>query len=896
MNPAPATSRLTGALVALGLSLPLLADVPGAFTGGDVLRPVALGAVLAVALVLAGLQLTGPLPSRGRLLLAALPLLVACLAIPAAAGEGLLPLARRLTPWLALSLLPLVMVRALVDDRARAIAEAGVRVGAVVAIAWVAFDGFVAMQAWTAGGPLPRAAAGPFGRPGVAGPVVAALGLAAFGARLRRGSLPASIAILGAFVLALGLTRSRTAALAAVGGLYVLAAESTRNARTRRRLTALAGALALLVAVVVFGALPAPGGSETLQVRRGLRNASEALIAERPLTGHGLGRFGEEILRVRDPDEARLEAGRRPTHAHHDLLHVSVEGGVGAGLAWLAFLIGSLVLGVRATRATTDADRTTAAGWTAALATLGIAGLGEGTWIDPAGLTVGLIALTFLDARRARPAPAPTSRLAVRTRQAAWGLSLLALVGTWAAWRGARADHAVLAWRVEHVEPLRAGDTRRLDVLLERHILDTALALDPDDARGWYERGVQDARQGRRPAAAEAFRAALARDPGMTEARLDLATIFEIEDRRDDAVAVLEEARRMDPTRFDVALRLGHLALGPEPVPGEDDGQIDLETVLRRYNEAQRIDPRPIANIVARARWSRRNGDLYGAAAALAEAKSAAGGDLRSLPAEVLFESFRLAEREGAAEPVSVGILTWALRQRPSQAGTWKAEAERFLGVAREREATAKAALAPDEVLAGGGLDLANAQRAYRAATLRLAALLLAGLDDPARELAVAREDAEAGRWREALARYRALLAWTHLGPSDGELPVMLAAVAQRGDLLLEAAKVASRVDGALARTYYARGHALLGAELLASDEVEHAKRLLERAVEDDPEAASVRLAYARALVRAGQLDDAERHLLTALAQDPSLREAAATTQDLVPLRDRPRVRAALAR
>ena len=110
MNPAPATSRLTGALVALGLSLPLLADVPGAFTGGDVLRPVALGAVLAVALVLAGLQLTGPLPSRGRLLLAALPLLGACLAIPAAAGEGLLPLARRLTPWLALSLLLLPIV------------------------------------------------------------------------------------------------------------------------------------------------------------------------------------------------------------------------------------------------------------------------------------------------------------------------------------------------------------------------------------------------------------------------------------------------------------------------------------------------------------------------------------------------------------------------------------------------------------------------------------------------------------------------------------------------------------------------------------------------------------------------------------------------------------------
>jgi len=331
-------------------------------------------------------------------------------------------------------------------------------------------------------------------------------------------------------------------------------------------------------------------------------------------------------------------------------------------------------------------------------------------------------------------------------------------------------------------------------------------------------------------------------------------------------------------------------------VPGEGDGQIDLETVLRRYNDAQRIDPRPIANIVARARWSRRQGDLVGAAAALAEAKAAAGGDVRALPAEVLFESFRLAERERASEPVLVGILTWGLRRRPSQAGSWKAEAERFLVVAREREAAAKAALAPDDLLAGGGLDLASAERAYRAATLRLAGLLLAGLDDPARELAVAREDAEAGRWRPALARYRALLAWTHLGPTDDEVPVVLAAVAQRGDLLLEAAKVASRIDGPLARTYFARGHALLGAELLASGELEHAKRLLERAVEDDPEAAGVRLAFARALTRLGELDDAERHLLTALAQDPALREAAAGSSDLVPLRDRPRVRAALAK
>jgi tetratricopeptide (TPR) repeat protein len=486
----------------------------------------------------------------------------------------------------------------------------------------------------------------------------------------------------------------------------------------------------------------------------------------------------------------------------------------------------------------------------------------------------------------------------VRLRQGAWIAALVLAVPAWAHVRGVRADRALVRWLDEGSAALAAGDLVRADVLMERHLVHVARALEPGDARVWYQIGVQHARRGRRPAAAEALRTALRLDPGMTEARLDLATVQEIEERPQDAAVTLEEARRQDPTRFDVALRLGHLALGDEPVPGEPGADLDIETVLRRYNEAQRIDPTQPANLVAQARVARRLGDLAGAGIALRAAQRQLGGDLPTLPAELLQESFRLAELEGTDEAVACGILTWALRRRPTSAGRILREAERFLALGREREEATKAAVDPDVLGAGGRLDLSDAQRAYDAAARRLAALLLSGLESPAPHLAAARQDAEARLWRRALARYRALLAWTQVDPGAGEhdLPVLLEALARRGDLLVEAAQVAQRVDARLARTYFTRGHALIGAELLAAGEIEHALRLLKGVVEDDPDAAELRLAYARALARHGDLDDAERQLLTALAQDPHLREAAAATTDLVSLRDRPRVRAALAR
>ncbi len=897
MNEATAPSRVLGSLVALAIALPLLADVPAAFSGGDVLRTAVLGGALTATLVLAGLQWTGPSPGGMRLAIAALPLAAFACGVPAAWNEGFLALSRQAVPWLALAALPIALVRALPDASARRVAEGAVRVAALAAIAWVAWDG---IASW------PRAAAGPFGRPGVAGPVVAGLGLALLGARLRRRPFVATAALGSLVALALALTRSRTAAVALAAGLCALAGLAASRPRTRRIAGGFGAALAIVVALFVTGLVPAPGDARTLEVRRGLVHATARLVAEAPLLGHGAGRYGEEILRVRDPLEARLEAGRRPDHAHNDLLHVAAENGILGALAFAAFVLAGVGIGVRTTRVVPESDRGACSGWTAALVALTVAGLGEGIWIDPAGVIVGIAALVFLGSRRTLRTPERTTPSAIRQRRVAWGLALVAGVTSWSAVRVARADRAYVRWLDEGGAALARGDLARADVLLDRHLVHGALALDPNDARAWYQRGVQDARRDRRPAAAEAFRAALRRDPGITEARLDLATLWEIEGRPADAIAVLQTARRFDPRRHDVALRLGHLALGVEPLPGEEDGAFDIETVLRRYNEAADIDPAPLSNVVARARVARRLGDARGAAEALAEARSRVGADPSRYPAELLFESFRKAEWEGAHEGVATGILVWGLRQRPTQAGAWRAEAERFLAMGRDRERAAKEALDADAVRTGRKLDLAPAERAYRAATLRLAALLLAGLADPGAELAAARDEADRvarrepnspASWRATLVRYRALLAWVHLGDArDEELPVLLEAIAQRGDLLIEAAQVAQRVDASLARTWYALGHALLGAELLDAGELEHARRLLGRAVEDDPEAAGVRYAFARALARTNELDEAARHLVTALAQDSTLRVHAAVERDFDALRDRPRVRAALER
>ena len=150
-------SRLLAALAALGL----LAYVPGVFTRGDVLRGVVVAFLAAVAAVLGALLPSGTRPSGRRLLVALLPLLVPALGLIAGAGDAVQVL-RLSAPWIALATLTvgasLVWFREEDADRtwrARLIA------GAVAGI-WVVVDALLRRGAGV----------GPFGRPGIAGPVL----------------------------------------------------------------------------------------------------------------------------------------------------------------------------------------------------------------------------------------------------------------------------------------------------------------------------------------------------------------------------------------------------------------------------------------------------------------------------------------------------------------------------------------------------------------------------------------------------------------------------------------------------------------------------------------------------------------------------------------------------
>jgi len=292
----------------------------------------------------------------------------------------------------------------------------------------------------------------------------------------------------------------------------------------------------------------------------------------------------------------------------------------------------------------------------------------------------------------------------------------------------------------------------------------------------------------------------------------------------------------------------------------------------------------------------RRATDAQGlarSAALVRQALKAAPGEANDPPAEVLIESFRLAEAEGRASPLFHGaLLTSALRKNPRPARRFGAEAARFLDIGDEREAEAltRAHGVPANV------DMSAATRAYNAAAVRMTALLYAGQDNPDGVLALARIDRDAGRFRRALARYRSLLAWT-LPPHDGEQvkdlrgPQRLEEIAREGDLLLEAASVAHRVDKPLANFYRTRGQLRIGFELLVKRRFADAARKFRDVLAADPDQAEAHFGLARVLAKTGDEDEAEARLIAALRLKPALRGPALAEADLGILRRRPQVR-----
>ena len=74
--------------------------------------------------------------------------------------------------------------------------------------------------------------------------------------------------------------------------------------------------------------MPFPGSRSTVDVRLGLHRASLASLAERPVSGHGLGSYAVTALEHRDLTEAQLEPGAKRGQAFEAR---AVEGlGIGA--------------------------------------------------------------------------------------------------------------------------------------------------------------------------------------------------------------------------------------------------------------------------------------------------------------------------------------------------------------------------------------------------------------------------------------------------------------------------------------------------------------------------------------------------------------------------------------
>ncbi len=583
------------------------------------------------------------------------------------------------------------------DDRARAWALLGL--AGAVAGAWTLCD--LA---------LGRPAVGPFGRPGVTGPTLAALlapaVLAGFAPAARRLGL---LRWLPALLVAAALLATHSRTSIAAGGIGAFATSLVVfDGRMRRRVRlwgfAALAVLLVLASLAYAGTLP---GGETLRVRAGLARAAVALVAERPLTGHGPEGFRGQVLRVRDSEEALLSKGRRPLAAHDDPLHVAAEAGIPGALAFLALLALGIAAAVRTTSAAGPA-RAIAAVPLGVLVTTAIASLGENPFLALPTVLLSGLALGMAVAEPSSPAPhAPT--LPGRGLLALPFLALLFLAGIAyeAQTEEARlvdflrlpATERALASRLppEAIGRLETAMPRVYPELLYRHAADLA-------HRGAYAR------------AREVFARLLTLDPGATEARLDVADTHRVEGRPDLARATLEEARRLDPTRFDPPLRLGHLLLGEEPLPGVSSPPKDPIAILRLYDDARLLAPDRMEGPVALARFYRRSGDLEHAGAELRRAT-----DLGGLRGELLVESFRLAEAQHAPATAQAGILATGLAAAPALAPALAREADRVLDAAdaEERRALDVAATAHAPP------DLAQAKAWYAAASVRLAGLAL---------------------------------------------------------------------------------------------------------------------------------------------------------------------------
>ena len=314
------------------------------------------------------------------------------------------------------------------------------------------------------------------------------------------------------------------------------------------------------------------------------------------------------------------------------------------------------------------------------------------------------------------------------------------------AWRVLRADASFVRYTERAGVALQAGAVSEIDKLAEDDLVHGVLQRDPTDARAllptrraaWAPRPLPLGRRVLPPR----HRARSRHDGGAPGSRHDLRVGGPARRTHETSCAKLGgRTRRATTSRYASAIlrsAQSRRPRTPRPGPRRPQRRTSIWSVCWRAttsrNSSGTIPPTTWPTRASRDAWgtSRQRGQHS------AKRSSVVGGRIDAAPAELLLESFRLAEAEakgGDAHDV-VGILTMALLRRPTLAARIRKEAQSLLalGAAREREAKSKVDLrSPDSLVTK--LDTRGAAVAFNAASLRVAALLLSGMMD-AREAA----------------------------------------------------------------------------------------------------------------------------------------------------------------
>lgn len=199
--------------------------------------------------------------------------------------------------------------------------------------------------------------------------VCAALTIA--GCMLERGSLRWWLGAAAALsVVALGAVGSRGAWVGLAFGLVPLAWARRRSWKV------VLPVFALALMFVIVGAAVAGGDSlgkldprnlfaSSASARASIWSGTLDLIADQPLLGVGPGRFLYAFPQYESLEHAQLEPDVRADQAHSHLLQLSAEGGVIAGVTWLALVVAVGSAAVAAIRVKDAAALVLAAGFAA---------------------------------------------------------------------------------------------------------------------------------------------------------------------------------------------------------------------------------------------------------------------------------------------------------------------------------------------------------------------------------------------------------------------------------------------------------------------------------------------------------------------------------------------------